>query len=142
MFEKCAFEGQATLNGNGNYTFNECEFVSPVSGNYASFVYGVNKAIFNKCAFSGVDRAAKVYATGGDLDIEYKGCTYTSTTTNKAGVEIDATYATTVVYFDKHCSQTGMNGLYAVKGSKATVTVEGTANSGFSADVDGEIVIW
>lgn len=142
VFEKCAFEGQATLNGNGNYTFNECEFVSPVSGNYASFVYGVNKAIFNKCAFSGVDRAAKVYATGGDLDIEYKGCTYTSTTTNKAGVEIDATYATTVVYFDKHCSQTGMNGLYAVKGSKATVTVEGTANSGFSADVDGEIVIW
>ena len=142
VFEKCAFEGQATLNGNGNYTFNECEFVSPVSGNYASFVYGVNKAIFNKCAFSGVDRAAKVYATGGDLDIEYKGCTYTSTTTNKAGVEIDATYATTVVYFDKHCSQTGMNGLYAVKGGKATVTVEGTANSGFSADVDGEIVIW
>lgn len=127
VFDNCDFEGQATLNshGTGNYTFNECDFVSTVSGMYASFVYGVEKATFNTCSFSGVDRAAKVYGTGGDLDVVYDNCTFTSTNTNKAGINIDATYATTTVAINNGCSQTNMNGLYAVEGTKATVTIDG-----------------
>ncbi len=124
VFDNCDFEGQATLNREGTWTFNDCDFVSTVSGNYASFVYGVNKATFNRCSFSGVDRAAKVYGTGGDLDVEYNTCTFTSSTLNKSGVEIDASYATTVVKLNT-CSQTAMAGLYALKGSKGTVYVDG-----------------
>ncbi|MBP3440454.1 MAG: hypothetical protein J6K24_04320 [Tidjanibacter sp.] len=148
VFDNCDFEGQATLNshGTGNYTFNECDFVSTVSGMYASFVYGVEKATFNTCSFSGVDRAAKVYGTGGDLDVVYDNCTFTSTNTNKAGINIDATYATTTVAINNGCSQTNMNGLYAVEGTKATVTIDGVViediTGGFSASADGEVVVW
>ena len=124
VFDNCSFEGQATLNGSATWTFNDCDFVSTVSGNYASVVYGVNKATFNRCSFSGVDRAAKVYGTGGDLDVEYNTCTFTSSTLNKYGVEIDASYATTVVKLNT-CSQTAMAGLYALEGSKGTVYVDG-----------------
>ena len=90
---------------------------------YASFVYGAAKATFNRCSFSGVDRAAKVYGTGGTLNVEYNTCTFTSSTLNKAGVEIDATYATTAVVLNA-CSQTDMADLYALKGAKGTVTVK------------------
>ena len=86
------------------------------------FVYGAEKATFNNCSFSGVDRAAKIYGTGGVLDVEYNNCTFTSTTANKYAVNIDATYATTTVALNG-CSQTGMPGLYKVDGTKGTVSV-------------------
>ena len=123
VFDNCNFEGQATLNGSATWTFNDCTFVSTESGKYASFVYGATKATFNRCSFSGVDRAAKVYGTGGTLDVEYNTCTFTSSTLNKAGVEIDASYATTAVVLNA-CSQTDMAGLYALEGTKGTVTVK------------------
>lgn len=123
VFDNCNFEGQATLNGSATWTFNDCTFVSTESGMYASFVYGAAKATFNRCSFSGVDRAAKVYGTGGTLNVEYNTCTFTSSTLNKAGVEIDASYATTAVVLNA-CSQTDMADLYALKGAKGTVTVK------------------
>ena len=123
VFDNCNFEGQATLNGSATWTFNDCTFVSTESGMYASFVYGAAKATFNRCSFSGVDRAAKVYGTGGTLNVEYNTCTFTSSTLKKAGVEIDATYATTAVVINA-CSQTDMAGLYALEGAKGTVTVK------------------
>ena len=123
VFDNCKFEGQATLNGSATWTFNDCTFVSTESGKYASFVYGAAKATFNRCSFSGVDRAAKVYGTGGTLNVEYNTCTFTSSTLNKAGVEIDASYATTAVVLNA-CSQTDMADLYALKGAKGTVTVK------------------
>ena len=123
VFDNCNFEGQATLNGSATWTFNDCTFVSTESGKYASFVYGAAKATFNRCSFSGVDRAAKVYGTGGTLNVEYNTCTFTSSTLNKAGVEIDASYATTAVVLNA-CSQTDMADLYALKGAKGTVTVK------------------
>lgn len=122
VFENCKFEGQVTLNGSANWTFNDCEFASIENGAYASFVYGATKATFNNCSFRGVDRAAKIYGTGGTLNVEYNNCTYTSATLNKAGVEIDATYAETTVVL-KGCSQTAMKDLYALKGAKGSVTV-------------------
>ena len=93
-------------------------------GAYASFVYGCTKVTFNDCSFSGVDRAAKIYGTGGAIEAEYNNCTFTSTTSNKYAVNIDASYATTKVALNS-CSQTGMPGLYAVVGTKATVWVDG-----------------
>ena len=123
VFDNCNFEGQATLNGSATWTFNDCTFVSTESGMYASFVYGAAKATFNRCSFRGVDRAAKVYGTGGTLNVEYNTCTFTSSTLKKAGVEIDATYATTAVVLNA-CSQTDMAGLYALEGAKGTVTVK------------------
>lgn len=123
VFDHCDFEGQVTLNGSATWTFNDCTFVSTESGKYASFVYGATKATFNRCSFSGVDRAAKVYGTGGTLDVEYNTCTFTSSTLNKAGVEIDASYATTAVVLNA-CSQTDMADLYALEGANGTVTVK------------------
>ena len=123
VFENCKIEGQATLNGQADWTFKNCEFVSLESGKYASFVYGAKKATFNSCSFSGVDRAAKVYGAGGTLNVEYNNCTYTSATLNKAGVEIDATYATTTVTLNG-CTQNNMKDLYALEGSKGTVNVK------------------
>ena len=122
--ENCRFEGQATLNGAANWTFNDCEFVSSESGAYASFVYAATKATFTDCSFSGVDRAAKIYGTGGVIDVEYNNCTFTSTTSNKYAVNINASYATTKVALNG-CSQTGTPGLYLVDGTKATVWVNG-----------------
>ena len=124
LFDECNFEGQATLNGSATWIFNDCTFVSTESGKYASFVYGATKATFNRCSFSGVDRAAKVYGTGGTLDIEYNTCKFTSTSLNKSGVEIDASYATTTVALNT-CTQTAMAGLFALEGSKGTVLVDG-----------------
>ena len=124
VFDNCSFEGQATLNGSATWTFNNCSFVSVEGGCYASFVYGATKATYNKCAFSGVDRAAKVYGTGGTIVAEYNECTFTSSSVNKNGIEIDASFATTTVNIN-NCSQTGMAGLYALKGSKGTVYVDG-----------------
>ena len=123
QFDNCVFKGQVTLNGQATWTFNNCVFGDVENGAYASFVYGAAKAIFNNCSFSGVDRAAKIYGTGGELDVEYNNCTFTSTTSNKAAVNIDASYATTTVVLNG-CSQTGMPSLYAVAGAKATVTVK------------------
>ena len=123
-FDNCVFEGQVTLNGHATWTFNECEFGGADNGAYASFVYGATKATFNDCSFSGVDRAAKIYGTGGVLNVEYNNCTFTSTTSNKYAVNIDASYATTNVALND-CSQTGMPGLFAVTGSKASITVNG-----------------
>ncbi len=123
-FDNCVFEGQVTLNGGATWTFTECDFVSVESGAYASFVYGAKKVTFNDCSFSGVDRAAKIYGTGGAIDVEYNNCTFTSTTSGKYAVNIDASYATTKVALNG-CSQTGMPGLYAVTGAKATVWVDG-----------------
>jgi len=128
VFENCDFEGQATLNGGATWIFNDCDFVSTELDKYASFVYGAKKATFNRCSFSGVDRAAKVYGSGGVLDVEYNTCEYTSSTLNKSGVEIDASYATTTVNLN-NCSQTAMAGLYALKGTKGTVYVDGVANA-------------
>ena len=124
VFDNCSFEGQATLNGSATWTFNNCSFASVESGCYASFVYGATKATYNECAFSGVDRAAKVYGTGGTIVAEYNECTFTSSSVNKNGIEIDASYATTTVNIN-NCSQTGMAGLYALEGSKGTVYVDG-----------------
>ena len=124
VFDHCDFEGQATLNGSATWIFNDCNFVSTESGKYASFVYGATKATFNRCNFSGVERAAKVYGTGGVLDVEYNTCKYTSSTLNKSGVEIDASYATTTVNLN-NCSQTAMAGLYALEGAKGVVYVDG-----------------
>ena len=123
-FDNCVFEGQVTLNGSGTWTFNKCKFGGVDDGAYASFVYGATKVTFNDCSFSGVDRAAKIYGTGGAIDVEYNNCTFTSTTSNKYAVNIDASYATTKVALNG-CSQTGMPGLYAVVGAKATVWVDG-----------------
>ncbi len=123
-FDNCVFEGQVTLNGSADWTFNKCVFGGVDVGAYASFVYGAAKATFNNCSFSGVDRAAKVYGTGGTLNVEYNNCTFASTTANKYAVNIDANYATTTVALNA-CSQTGMPGLYKVEGSKATVIVDG-----------------
>ena len=123
-FDNCVFEGQVTLNGSGTWTFNKCKFGGADSGAYASFVYGATKVTFTDCSFSGVDRAAKIYGTGGAIEAEYNNCTFTSTTSNKYAVNIDASYATTKVALNG-CSQTGMPGLYAVVGAKATVWVDG-----------------
>ena len=123
-FDNCVFEGQVTLNGSGTWTFNKCRFGGADSGAYASFVYGAKKATFNDCSFSGVDRAAKIFGDGGTIEAEYNNCTFTSTTSNKYAVNIDASYATTKVALNG-CSQTGMPGLYAVVGAKATVWVDG-----------------
>ena len=123
-FDNCVFEGQVTLNGGATWTFNKCKFGGADNGAYASFIYGCTKVTFNDCSFSGVDRAAKVYGTGGAIDVEYNNCTFTSTTSNKYAVNIDASYATTKVALNG-CSQTGMPGLYAVTGAKATVWVDG-----------------
>jgi len=49
---------------------------------------------------------------------------YTSSTLNKSGVEIDASYATTTVNLN-NCSQTAMAGLYALKGANGVVYVDG-----------------
>ena len=106
-FDNCVFEGQVTLNGSATWTFNKCEFGGADNGAYASFVY-----------------AAKIYGTGGAIDVEYNNCTFTSTTSNKYAVNIDASYATTKVALNG-CSQTGMPGLYAVVGTEATVWVNG-----------------
>ncbi len=122
--DNCYIEGQFTLNGNATWNFNECDFVSTEEGAYCSFVYGATKATFTECDFKGVDRAAKVYGTGGNIDVVYDNCTFTSTTTNKAAINIDANYATTTVAING-CSQTNMNDLYAVVGTKATVTIDG-----------------
>ena len=123
-FDNCVFEGQVTLNGSGTWTFNKCKFGGADDGAYASFVYGATKVTFTDCSFSGVDRAAKIYGTGGAIEVEYNNCTFTSTTSNKYAVNIDASYATTKVALNG-CSQTGMPGLYAVVGAKATVWVDG-----------------
>ena len=123
-FDNCVFEGQVTLNGSATWTFNKCKFGGADVGAYPSFVYGAKKATFNDCSFSGVDRAAKIYGTGGVIDAEYNNCTFTSTTSGKYAVNIDASYATTKVALNG-CSQTGMPGLYAVVGAKATVWVDG-----------------
>ena len=123
VFDNCSFEGQATLNGSATWTFNNCSFVSVERGYYASFVYGATKATYNKCTFSGVDRAAKVYGSGGTIVAEYNECTFTSSSVNKNGIEIDASYATTTVNINK-CSQTRMAGLYALEGSKGTVNID------------------
>ena len=120
----CDIEGQFTLNGNATWNFNECDFVSTEKGAYCVFVYGVNKATFTECSFSGIDRAAKTYNEGNTLDVVFDNCTFTSTTTNKAAINIDANYATTTVAING-CSQTNMNDLYAIAGTKATVTVDG-----------------
>ncbi len=124
-FNNCDFEGQFTLNGNGTWDFNECNFVSPVEGAYASFVYGATKATFTKCSFSGVDRAAKVYGSGGKLDVVYDECTFTSTTQNKAAVNVDATYATITVALNNGCKQTGMGELYALVGNNGVIYIDG-----------------
>lgn len=126
VFDECNFEGQATLNGSATWIFNDCTFISTESGKYASFVYGATKATFNRCSFSGVERAAKVYGTGGTLNVEYNTCEFTSSSLNKSGVEIDATYATTTVALN-NCTQTAMAGLYALEGSKGAVLVDGVA---------------
>ena len=123
-FDNCVFEGQVTLNGSGTWTFNKCKFGGADDGAYASFVYGATKVTFTDCSFSGVDRAAKIYGSGGAIEAEYNNCTFTSTTSNKYAVNIDASYATTKVALNG-CSQTGMPGLYAVVGAKATVWVDG-----------------
>ena len=123
VFDNCSFEGQATLNGSATWTFNNCSFVSVESGYYASFVYGATKATYNECTFSGVDRAAKVYGSGGTIVAEYNECKFTSSSVNKNGIEIDASYATTTVNIN-NCSQTGMAGLYALEGSKGTVNID------------------
>ncbi|MBR1962052.1 MAG: hypothetical protein IKA26_03745 [Alistipes sp.] len=138
VFDHCDFEGQATLNGGATWTFNDCNFVSTELDKYASFVYGAKKATFNRCSFSGVDRAAKVYGSGGVLDVEYNTCEYTSSTLNKSGVEIDASYATTTVNLN-NCSQTAMAGLYALKGAKGTVYVDGELEylAGYGSVADG-----
>jgi hypothetical protein len=123
VFDNCSFEGQATLNGSATWTFNNCSFASVESGCYASFVYGATKATYNECAFKGVDRAAKVFGTGGTIVAEYNECTFTSSSVNKNGIEIDASLATTTVNIN-NCSQTGMAGLYALKGSNGTVNID------------------
>lgn len=123
-FDNCVFKGQVTLNGHATWTFNKCKFGGADDGAYASFVYGATKVTFNDCSFKGVDRAAKIYGTGGAIEAEYNNCTFTSTTSNKYAVNIDASYATTKVALNG-CSQTGMPGLYAVVGEKATVWVDG-----------------
>ncbi len=123
-FDNCVFEGQVTLNGHATWTFNKCKFGGADDGAYASFVYGAKKATFTDCSFSGVDRAAKIYGAGGAIEAEYNNCTFTSTTSGKYAVNIDASYATTKVALNG-CSQTGMPGLYAVAGTKATVWVDG-----------------
>lgn len=119
-FDNCVFEGQVTLNGQASWTFNNCEFASIETGAYAVFTYGAKKATFNNCEISGVDRAAKVYGTGGVIETEYNNCTFSSTTSNKYAVNIDASYTVTTVTLNG-CSQTGMPGLYKVEGTKATV---------------------
>lgn len=125
-FNNCDFEGQFTLNGQGTWTFNECNFVSTEDGAYASFVYGAaNTVKFNTCKFSGVDRAAKVYGTGGTLNVLYDNCTFTSTTQNKAAVNVDATLATTTININNDCSQTGMGELYALVGTKGVIYIDG-----------------
>ena len=125
-FNNCDFEGQFTLNGQGTWTFNECNFVSTEKGAYASFVYGAaNTVKFNTCKFSGVDRAAKVYGTGGTLNVLYDNCTFTSTTQNKAAVNVDANFATTTININNDCSQTGMGELYALVGTKGVIYIDG-----------------
>ena len=57
-------------------------------------------------------------------EAEYNNCTFTSTTSNKYAVNIDASYSPTKVVLNG-CSQTGTPGLYAVTGAKATVWVDG-----------------
>jgi hypothetical protein len=123
-FDNCVFEGQVTLNGSATWTFNKCKFGGADNGAYASFVYGATKVTLNDCSFSGDDRAAKIYGSGGAIEAEYNNCTFTSTTSNKYAVNIDASSATTKVVLNG-CSQTGMPGLYAVTGAKATVWVDG-----------------
>ena len=129
-FENCDFEGSTVLNSANaaatNWTFTECNFVSVESGAYASWVYAGTKATFNECTFAGVDRAAKIYGDGGEVEVEYNNCTFTSSTLNKNGVEIDSSLTTITAAFN-NCSQSGMAGLYAVKGDKATVIVDGVA---------------
>ena len=126
-FENCAFEGCFTINGNAEWAFNKCTFTNYEY--YASFVYAAKEVVFTECSFSGEDRAAKIYGDGGDLYVEYHNCEFTSTTTNKAAIAIDATSANTIVIVDE-CSQTNMNGLYSLDGTKGVVNPVAKDNNG------------
>lgn len=92
VFENCKFEGQTVAWG--NTTYNNCEFTS--TAKYGAWVYG-GTVVYNNCKISAVDRAAKVFNEGNDMDVTYNNCTFSCQNTNKAAVEVDVTKNTSTL---------------------------------------------
>lgn len=95
VYDNCKFEGCITAWGDCIY--NNCEFVNNTKGKYAAWVYA-GTVVYNKCTFSGNDRAAKVFNENPNsgLNVTYNNCTFKSSTANKTAVEVDVTNNTAV----------------------------------------------
>lgn len=95
VYDNCKFEGCITAWGDCIY--NNCEFVNNTKGKYAAWVYA-GTVVYNKCTFSGNDRAAKVFNENPNsgLNVTYNNCTFKSSTPNKTAVEVDVTINTAV----------------------------------------------
>ncbi len=87
VYDNCKFEGCITAWGDCIY--NNCEFVNNTKGKYAAWVYA-GTVVYNKCTFSGNDRAAKVFNENPNsgLNVTYNNCTFKSSTPNKTAVEV------------------------------------------------------
>lgn len=98
VYDNCKFEGCITAWGDCIY--NNCEFVNNTKGKYAAWVYA-GTVVYNKCTFSGNDRAAKVYNENSNsgLNVTYNNCTFKSSTANKTAVEVDVTNNTAVATY-------------------------------------------
>lgn len=98
-YENCTIVNGVTTYGNS--TFKNCTFNELPASNYALFVYGGKNITVDGCTFHYGDRAIKIYNEGytPDVTVNVSNTAFKASSTtvaNKAMIEIDDTYMTSI----------------------------------------------
>lgn len=99
IYQDCEIYNQLTTYCNSEFT--RCNFYNTFKNDYSVYCYSGSEIKFDTCSFdTECSKAIKVYDEGnGGRSVYVNSCTFTTTTKNKAAVEIDSRNSTYYIYF-------------------------------------------
>lgn len=98
-YKNCTITGRISTYCNS--TFINCTFENTFTNDYSVYCYSGKTITFDGCKFdTQCSKAIKVYNEGyTEIKVYVNNCSFTTTTANKAAVEIDSSKSTFYVYF-------------------------------------------